>query len=238
MALIRNGSNQITGLNRIFGAVGAYGLRGNFDRNGAFKAFDSGQHAVTDVTNRNSIPAGARHPLAWKPPTKAGGLASHNNAKGAATATLALVSGRNISGAAAGTSTASATAQLVVSMSGTAAGSATATGNLQAALGMSGNAAGSSTATATISAIGWVSGTAVGTSTASLTSYAVGHLSGSITPFTELSPESLAGAVWSALAAQNNETGTMGEKLNSAGGAADPWSDSRALTIAKFLGLK
>lgn len=64
MALIRNGSNQLGGLNRIFGAVGAYGLRGNFDRNGAFRNFDSGEHAVSGVTNRNSIPQGARHPLA------------------------------------------------------------------------------------------------------------------------------------------------------------------------------
>ena len=37
MALIRNGSHQINRLNRVFGAVGAYNLRGNFDRNGAFK---------------------------------------------------------------------------------------------------------------------------------------------------------------------------------------------------------
>lgn len=35
-----------------------------------------------------------------------------------------------------------------------------------------------------------------------------------------------------------NTPDTMGEKLNSAGGAADPWDDSRALTVTKFMGLK
>lgn len=45
-------------------------------------------------------------------------------------------------------------------------------------------------------------------------------------------------AIWGAIAAQNDEPGTMGNKLNSAGGAADPWADPKALTVGKFLGLK
>lgn len=87
-------------------------------------------------------------------------------------------------------------------------------------------------------------------------------LSGEFTPFTELSPENLARSVWEALAADYNDAGTMGSKLNTAssggvdmnalaqavweyatrtltsGGGSDPWSDPRALTVAKFLGLK
>lgn len=195
MALIRNGSNQINGLNRVFGAVGAYGLRGNFDRNGAFKAFDSGQHAVSNVTNRNSIPQGARHPVAWKPPTKAGGLASHNEAQGEAGASLSLASGRNIAVAAVGSSTASATLQLVVSLAGTSAGSASVSGNVVASLSAAGTSASSCTAAATVGAIAWAYGTAAGSGSASLISYATGRLYGSITPYTELSPESLASAV-------------------------------------------
>lgn len=48
----------------------------------------------------------------------------------------------------------------------------------------------------------------------------------------------IAQAVWGAVAAQNDTTDSMGEKLNSAGGAADPWADPKALTVGKFLGLK
>lgn len=216
MALIRNGSHQINGLNRVFGAVGAYGLRGNFDRNGAFKAFDSGQHAVSGVTNRNSIPQGARHPVTWKPPTKAGGLASHNEAQGEAGASLALASGRNIATAAEGSSTASATLQLVVSLSGTSSGSASVSGNVVASLSGAGNSAGGSTASATVGAIAWAYGTAAGSGSASLTRYATGRLYGSITPYTELSPENLAANVWNAVAATYNDAGTMGNKLNTA----------------------
>lgn len=43
-------------------------------------------------------------------------------------------------------------------------------------------------------------------------------MNGEWTPYTELSPQSLATAVWSALAAQNNEAGSMGDLLNAAGG--------------------
>jgi hypothetical protein len=60
------------------------------------------------------------------------------------------------------------------------------------------------------------------TFTVTATPRATGNLEGAVTPFTELSPQSLSAAVWSALANQYNEPGTMGELLNSAGSAADP----------------
>ena len=64
-------------------------------------------------------------------------------------------------------------------------------------------------------------------------------MEGSWTPFTELSPENLAVAVWTAAAAANNTTGTMGEKLNDAGGAANPWNEviESGLTAAEVLRL-
>lgn len=53
---------------------------------------------------------------------------------------------------------------------------------------------------------------------------AKGFMEASITPFTELSPQSLAAGVWNSIASQYNSTGTMGEKLNAAGTAGDPWT--------------
>lgn len=52
--------------------------------------------------------------------------------------------------------------------------------------------------------------------TCSLTPYGVGHMVGSALPYTELSPQSMAQAVWSAIAADNNQDGTMGSKVNTA----------------------
>jgi hypothetical protein len=53
----------------------------------------------------------------------------------------------------------------------------------------------------------------------------VGSMSSTITSLSELSPESLASSVWSALASQYNQSGTMGEKLNGAGSAGNPWTE-------------
>ena len=140
-------------------------------------------------------PNGASNQTAWVPPRKAGGMASHKEAQGTATATLTLTKGRNVAGTSTGSSTATATLQLVVSMVGTSTGSATVTGNIIAVLGMSGSTTGSGTATGLINALAWAYGTATGTSTATLTRYATGRLYGAITPYTELSPQSLANAV-------------------------------------------
>lgn len=52
--------------------------------------------------------------------------------------------------------------------------------------------------------------------TATGTIRAVGHMVGNALPYTELSPQSLANAVWSATATENNQAGTMGNKLNTA----------------------
>lgn len=246
MALIRNGSNQITGLNRVFGAVGAYGLRSNFDRNGTFKSFDSGTHAVANVTNRNARPDGARHPYSWKQPTKAGGLGSHNEAQGSVASSLSMASGINITGLAEGTTpTAHATLQLVVSMLATALGEATVAGNLNAALGMSGTSAGVASQTAVINALAWAIGQADGVSVASLVSFANGKLQGSITPFTELSPQGLADAVWNSLLAQYTVDGTAGNalSLSSSGGVdidalVQAMIDEGILTTSKFIALK
>lgn len=240
MGLLANGFRDRLGAFQTYGATAsnnAYpsALWANTARTAALRNISAGQ-GITD--DKVGLPQGGGHPASWMLPQKPGALSSHNRTRGVATATLSLVSGRNIAATADGIATASATLQLVVSLSGTADGVATVTGNVQAALGMEGSAAGSSTVTGTIGALAWAYGEAAGSSTATLTRYATGRLYGSISPFTELSPENLAASVWAATATANNETGTMGEKLNSAGGAADPWDDSRALTIAKFLGLK
>ncbi len=61
--------------------------------------------------------------------------------------------------------------------------------------------------------------------TGSLTSYAVGHMTGSALPYTELSPQTLAAEVWNISAADFMASGSMGEKMNGAGSAGNPWTE-------------
>lgn len=49
-----------------------------------------------------------------------------------------------------------------------------------------------------------------------LVPYAIGNMVGAALPYTELSPQSLANAVWQAPASDSNIAGTMGNKLNTA----------------------
>lgn len=66
-----------------------------------------------------------------------------------------------------------------------------------AALNGTGSLSGSATVTGTIDALGWGVVAITGTATITATRYATGTLAAEITPFTELSPQSLASAVWS-----------------------------------------
>lgn len=81
----------------------------------------------------------------------------------------------------------------------------------------------------------------------------VGWMTATINIGAKPSAYDIAGAVWSAIAAQYDTPGTMGKKLNDAGSAGDPWSTLKApyndpatfggfvkklLTLAKYLGLK
>jgi hypothetical protein len=62
---------------------------------------------------------------------------------------------------------------------------------------------------------------------------------GEWTPYSTLSPESLASSVWSALATANDSPGTMGEKMNGAGSAGNPWTEviESGLTAAEIMRL-
>jgi len=197
MGLLANGFRDTLGAFRTFGATAsnnAYPSTGwaGYARTGAMRNISAGEGITDDKVGR---PSGNRHPSTWMLPQKAGALSSHNNTQGSSTATLSLASGRNIAASATGSASATATLQLVVSLLATAAGSASVTGNINAALGLSGSSAGSCTATAAKGAIGWVSGSSAGSCTATLVPYATGQLAGSISPFTELSPQSLAASL-------------------------------------------
>jgi hypothetical protein len=60
-----------------------------------------------------------------------------------------------------------------------------------------------------------ISGNASFSVTASATLIGIGVLAGNITPFTELSPQNLADAVWQATASEYINNDTMGKQLNS-----------------------
>ena len=149
-----------------------------------------------------AIPTGHLSPSAWALPRTAGGLSAINEAGATLSAgNLNLAEGRNIDGSTSFAFTLpDADLQLVVSATGDATFTFTQSGALAGAL----DAVGSATATFTVSTstLGAVID-AIASATFSLTGTATpratGELAGDITPFTELSPQNLAAAVWAAV---------------------------------------
>ena len=82
------------------------------------------------------------------------------------------------------------------------------------------------TATWTLWAVAFTTGESSITLSASADISALGYMTGTMSPFTELSPEWLASAVWNSLATEYNTNGTMGAKLNL---ASSGWVDMNAL---------
>ena len=145
------------------------------------------------------IPSGHLPPSSWSMARTAGALSAINEATFALTPdALNLAEGRNIAGDTSFTFTLpNADLQLVVSADGSATFTFSQSGALAGAL----DAAGSATATftvgaATLGALIDAIAAATFALTGTATPTAIGTLAGDITPFTELSPENLANAVW------------------------------------------
>lgn len=106
---------------------------------------------------------------------------------------------------------------LIVSMSGDGTITFTAAGaSLALTMAMDGNGNITLTGSGGLSMIVPFEGNGNITFTGSADLRGLCSMQGEWTPYTELSPENLARAVWDALATQFNETGTMGSKLNTA----------------------
>lgn len=200
---------------------GVAGIRSMWDRTD-LRNQSAGQGIPSELAG---IPSGHLAPSSWVLPYKPGAMSSFTSCVVQfSTSTPTLAAGRNIDGNTTVTFTVNpADGQLVVSAVGSTSVAFTAAANLAGALSAQGAASFAFTVpNATLGAIVNAQGSAPITWSLSATPRAIGNLSGDITPFTELSPQSLADAVWSALASAYNNPGTMGELLNSAGSAADP----------------
>jgi hypothetical protein len=128
----------------------------------------------------------------------------------------------NLSGSGDLESAIKATVDLVSSISGSNDLTASIIGNWNMIVSV----LGTNTLVSNIGAKAFVQANIIGLSNLIVNNGAVkGDMSSTISSFSELSPESLASAVWSALASQFNTNGTMGEKLNGAGSAGNPWTE-------------
>jgi hypothetical protein len=182
--------------------------------------------ANTTIEETSSVPEGAFQSRACLiAPIIGGGLSSANNAIDIQfTQSGNVLAGGPMEGAATFALTGDGSLSLITGLAGDAFMTWTQTGALSLTIGLSGDLIASMTGSGALSMLVPISGDALATMTGAADLKGYLALAGDITPFTELSPENLAAAVWNSLAASYNDTGTMGEKLNDAGGAGNPWN--------------
>jgi hypothetical protein len=178
----------------------------------------------------NSKPVGYNPNTTWSPNKKSGGLGLYNGALGSGSVSSAnLAGGRNAEATLAGSGEISNAAMgLILNAVATLAGTGSLNANIAGKLEAVATLSGSGDINAALGALAGLTATLVGSGTvaSSSTLTGKGNMSADITPFTDLSPQNLAAAVWNALAASFEESGTMGQKLNAAGTAGDPWTAS------------
>lgn len=199
-----------------------------------FKATALNRAYMTDTDDhqgwkQSGFPTGygieERSGSAWWMPPKAGGMAAVGTLLGSGTLSASMSKGINIVGALDGAGSLSSALTMVVGMVGGLSGSGAITAALVGSTALAGALSGTGSLSAALGALSGMVGALSGSGT--ITGDLRGRLfmAADITPVTELSPENLATAVWAAVAAANNDAGSMGEKLNDAGSGSNPWTE-------------
>jgi hypothetical protein len=212
-------------------------------------------------------PTGGYKHVVWMMPYLAGNMKSYNECQVSISSSGSGAEGLGGSATTTLTLSASALGGLIAGGVGTATISILANGDVVATTTTTGSSVITIGAVADPGALGWLGGVAPITIDADLIAYAIGHMQGT-TEESGLTVNGIVNGVWNAIAANYNDPGTTGNKLNSASAAGDPWTadlpgsypegtagyilgtldaealadaimtDPRLLTVAKFLGLK
>lgn len=240
MGLLGNGFRENT-IGKLFGGTSLNGANPSVhEYRGYITARMRNQFAGEGITNRlASVPAGKRHPNVWIMAQEGGSISSFKRTNLEISGTAVGELGFPRSGSTTITIDGTAAGGLIVGATGTATITIDGNAAIVASLSSTGTATITIDGNAVLGAIASMTGQATITVDGSSTIMGLGTMAGSTIETTELTPASIATAVWQALATENNTAGSMGNKMNSAAsggvdyealGAAVWASVSRTLT--------
>ena len=230
MGVLANGFIGATGVFQTYGATvlnNAYpsARLANFARTGANRNITAGEGITSRLV---SLPSGNRHPSAWMMPQTAGALAARNTVSGTGGVSEADTWAVKLAQAAlSGTGSLDAVGGLIVQLIADIAGSGgISEGDLKAFLQALADIGGSGEISdAQATGLGELVAALTGLGLVDATLTGIGELSADlVVTGTGLTTSNVGQAVWAAVAAANNAAGTMGEKLNDAGSASNPWT--------------
>ena len=158
------------------------------------------------------------------PALKTGGLSSFNGQAITFSQTGTLIKGMTLTGPASFSITGTGGLGLIITLTGNNTFSFTQTGSVNLTIGLEGTGTFTITPAGSLNLIIPVAGTSTFTLSTVANLKGLSDLAGDITPYTELSPQTLAAAVWNAVIAEYSDVGTAGKALQDAGAAGNPWS--------------
>jgi len=175
--------------------------------------------------SRASFPTGTQPPYSWLLAPKGGELSSTTYIVGTGSISSSLTMGRLMSADLTGTGDLVGSLSLITSLLADLTSSGTLSGDLSLTLGMAADLLGSGDLDGALSLLMKLEADLSGIGTISANLKGLADLAADIyvNQSTATVNELVAG-VWNALAADYNTSGTMGEKLNAAGTAGDPWT--------------
>lgn len=180
--------------------------------------------ANIEQIKRDSFPTGTNPPYTLVMGDKGALLSSTTTISGSSEVTSAMAMGLAAQSALTGSGTISGSLSLIIQLACDILASGDISASLVGKLEMASALAGEGDLTASLGLIAFVVSELTGSGTISGTFKGNASLSADISSSSTLSPENLAAAVWNSIAASFNTTGTMGNKMNSAASAGDPWA--------------
>lgn len=172
---------------------------------------------------RDGFPTGTNPPYSLVMGDKGALLSATTTISGTSSNTFAMAMGLAAQSAITGSGTISGSLSLVIQLACNILASGTVSASLVGKLEMAASLSGSGDITSSLKLLAFCVSEITGSGTVTGTFKGNASLSADISSSSTLSPENLAAAVWNSIAASFNTAGTMGNKLNSAASAGDPW---------------
>lgn len=185
---------------------------------------------LDDPTNkfsnqRDSFPTGTQPPYSYVLGPKGSLLSSTTYISGDGELTSGFSLGKTMTASLSGEGSVSAAMSITSSMIASLAGSGSLSASITATLGLAASLAGSGDLAGALKLL--IPLAAALSGSGSVTSNLKGNLDMEADIYvnqSEATVTQIVSGVWSALASDYNESGTMGQKLNGAGSAGDPWT--------------
>lgn len=208
-------------------AIGGFtNIYSNYKPGGRYSFYDPDMEFEQTRKNASaSFPTGTEPPYSWILAPKGGELSATTTVTGIGSITAGMASGRGMASDLSGSGSLTGTISLLLQLVGSLSGSGTITASLSSALGLSASLTGSGSLSATISLLQGMAAALSGSGTISANlKQTISMMADIYVNNSTATVNEIVAAVWGALAADYNESGTMGEKLNGAGSAGDPWT--------------